>query len=159
MVFKRFPALLVLLICAPLAFAHDPDEENKTAIRQVIQAVARAWQDGDAVAFRIYFADDKDIRMIEGGTQDIGVGDLIEHHLLPHHQEFAELTIDIKETEIHFVNGYDNAWAISDFDVQIKARDGKETRATGYETFVLQRFNGKWKIVHSHSSTQRVKSQ
>lgn len=159
MVFKPLPTLLVLLVSSSLAFAHNPDEENKAAIQQVIRGVARAWQDGDSVAFRKYFAGDKDIRMIEGGTQDIGVSDLIEHHLLPHHQEFAELEIDIKETEIHFVNGYDNAWAISDFDVQIKARDGKETRATGYETFIFRRFNGKWKIVHSHSSTQRVKSE
>lgn len=159
MVFKKFPALLVLLICSPLAFAHNPDEENKTEIRQVIRSLASAWQDGDSVAFRKYFATDKDIRMIEGGTQNIGVGDLIEHHVLPHHQEFAELAIDINKTEIHFVNGYDNAWAISDFDMRIKAMDGKETKATGYETFVLRRFNGKWKIVHSHSSTQRVKSE
>ncbi len=159
MFFKTFVAFLILLMSSCPAFAHNPDEENRTEIQQVIRGVAKAWQDGDADALRKYFASDKGIRIIEGGTQNIGVDDLIEHHVLPHHEEFAELAIDIKETEIHFANGYDNAWAISDFDVRIKTKDGKETKATGYETFVLRKFNGKWKIVHSHSSTRRVNAQ
>lgn len=154
---------IIFLISVVFSFygftAHDPEEENRNEIRSVLRAVTGAWEDSDTASFRRYYANGKEVRMIEGGRQNIGVDDLIQHHVLPHHEEFAELKINVKDTEVHLLNGYASAWAIQDFDVKIRTKDGKETRATGFETIVLQRLNGKWKIVHSHTSTRRVKSE
>jgi hypothetical protein len=138
---------------------HDSESQNKEEILMVLGGVTHAWEEGDSSAFRRYFSSSAGLRVIEGGEQNVGVNDLIEHHVLPHHEEFAELDITSNNVEIHFVGEYDNAWAIKDFDVRIKTKDGKETKASGYETCILQKLNGKWKIVHSHCSTRRMKAQ
>lgn len=153
--------LLVLFFGSILSgfIMHDPEDHSREDIRAVVRGVAAAWEEGDTAAFRKYYSSDKEARIIEGGGQHIGVDDLIERHVLPEHQELEELNITINGTEIHLVNGSSTAWAIQDFDVHIKTKDGKESKVTGYETFILQRFNGKWKIVHSHSSTRQLKSQ
>ena len=51
------------------------------------------------------------------------------------------------------------SFTIKGANLTITMEEGKEMKATGYETFILQKFNGKWRIVHSHSSTQRAKSE
>lgn len=161
--FRRFICLLLLIpfslvLCGFII--HDPEEQIREEIQAVLRGVTAAWEQCDTAAFRKYYAPDKGTRMIEGGGQNIGVDDLILHHVLPHHEEFAALGITINDTDVHFLgSGYTNAWAIQDFDVLVKTKAGKESRATGYETFILQRFNGKWKIVHSHSSTRSMKTE
>lgn len=134
---------------------HDPEEQNREAIRALLRGVAAAWEKGDTTAFRKYYSSDIGTRMIEDGAQNTGIEDLIRYHAAYHHNEVAELDISINDTEIHLLNDKYTAWAIHDFDMRVKTKDEEESIASGYETFVLRRFNGKWKIVHSHSSTRR----
>ena len=69
--------------------------------------------------------------------------------------------LDSFELKLSHVETYvegDFAWAVA--DVEFKAmvkRDQRKLRSRGYETHQFRRVDGKWMIIHTHSSSSPVK--
>ncbi len=75
----------------------------------------------------------------------------------PEGDSLDNLQLDLSNVETHIEGDF--AWAVA--DVEFKAtvkRDQREIHYRGYETFLFRRVEGKWKVIHSHSSTRAVKT-
>jgi len=46
-------------------------------------------------------------------------------------------------------------WALADTEVKGKVkRNDREFDKTGYQTFLFKKVEGKWKVIHTHSSSR-----
>jgi hypothetical protein len=145
--------LPAFFLISPLVLAQDDDAATLIAI---IDAIEKGWEQGDGTPFRDHYLDFEGARYVESGGQNEGLSDLIEHHVVPEGDALSNFELSLADVETH-VEG-DFAWAIA--NVEVKAtinRDNREIHNRGYETFVFQRVDGAWKVLHTHSSSRPVK--
>ena len=64
---------------------------NEKLIENIIDDIRLGWENGDGAAFRKHFLDWDGARYFEGGGQNVGLEDLIVHHVEPE----AELGLDL----------------------------------------------------------------
>ena len=149
-------AVVTLLSQAFLSQPVQAQEDDSAALIAIIDAVEKGWEQGDGQAFRKHFLDFDGARYIESGGQNAGLTDLIEHHVVPEGDAFDSFELTFSNIDTH-VEG-DFAWAVA--DVEFKAtlkRDKSKIHSRGYETFLFRRDDGKWLVVHTHSSSRPVK--
>jgi len=136
---------------------HAQDDES-AALIAIIDAVKKGWEQADGKPFREHFLDFEGARYIESGGQNNGLTDLIEHHVEPEGDALDSLELNLSNVETH-VEG-DFAWAIADVEVKaLVKRDQREIHNRGYQTFLFRRLDGKWKVIHTHSSSRPVKTE
>ena len=46
---------------------------------------------------------------------------------------------------------------IKSYETALLTKDGKKIHAKGFETMIWEKVAGEWRIIHSHSSTRKVK--
>lgn len=119
--------LMVLLFSAPQAvWAQDDDSR----LRNIIEAVRLGWIEADGTPFRKHFLDFKGARYFEGGGENAGLADLIEHHVEPEAEAFASFSLDFSNIETHIENGF--AWTLVDTEIKAKLKsDGREIHNKG----------------------------
>jgi len=148
-------ALISQAFLSQQVYAQDDDS---AALIEIIDAVEKGWEQADGTPFREHFLDFKGARYIESGGQNTGLTDLIEHHVEPEGDALDNLELNLSNVETH-VEG-DFAWAIADVEVKaLVKRDQREIHNRGYETFLFRRLDGKWKVIHTHSSSRPVKTE
>ncbi len=150
---------VVALMSQPLLLQPaQAEEDDATALIAIVDAVEKGWEQADGTPFREHFLDFEGARYIESGGQNAGLTDLIEHHVEPEGDALDSLELNLSNVETH-VEG-DFAWAIADVEVKaLVKRDQREIHNRGYETFVFRRLDGKWKVIHTHSSSRPVKTE
>ena len=142
--------LAVTFGCSTAPRAHDI-----SALIEIVDAIEKGWEQGDAAPFERHFLDFAGARYVESGGQNEGLRDLVDHHVVPEKDALVELLLDLENVETH-VEG-DFAWAVADVEVKATIRsDGRTIHKRGYETFLFRRVSGVWKVVHTHSSTRSV---
>ena len=132
--------------------------EDEAAIADIVAAIERGWETADGTPFRENFLDFDGARYIEGGGQNVGLDDLIDHHVEPEGDalEGLDLTFTNLQTQIEG----DMAWAVADVEVQATVRkDARKIHNRGFETFILRRMDDGWKVVHTHSSSRPVRTE
>lgn len=150
---KRVVGALVILIIAPTAQAQDADTDELTAI---IQAIELGWEQADGTPFREHFLDFDGARYVESGGQNVGLSDLIDHHVEPEGDALDGLELNFSDIETHVEGSF--AWAVTDVEViAVVKSDGRKIHNRGYETFLFRRIGSEWKVVHTHSSSRPVK--
>lgn len=137
-----------------LAFAQTVDDDE-LALLSIIEAIEHGWEESDDTPFWQHYLDFEGARYIEGGSQNEGLRDLIEHHVEPEGDALAGFELELSNIETH-VKG-DFAWAIADVELTATVkRDGREIHNRGHETFLFRRVGSDWKVVHTHSSSRPV---
>lgn len=132
---------------------HDP-----AMIEAIIADIERGWETADGAPFREHFLDFEGARYIETGGQNEGLDDLVEHHVEPEGDALEFLHLTYSNIEVHFEGSF--AWAVTDVQVEAKVRsDGREIDNTGYGTYLFRWVDGRWRVVHSHSSTRRARRE
>ena len=144
------PVLTLLLL--PLTAQADSDEEQ---IHNILNAIITGWETASGEPFRKHFLDYDGARYVESGGQNKGLTDLIEHHVEP---EGDALKLDLTfNNPVINIEG-DFAWVIVDTEVRGTVyKTGREIHNKGFETIILQRIDGNWKVLHTHSSGRPVK--
>ncbi|NIO42913.1 MAG: DUF4440 domain-containing protein [Burkholderiales bacterium] len=129
--------------------------DDQQALIEIVEAVERGWETGDGSPFREHFLDFDGARYIETGGQNVGLTDLIEHHVEPEGDVLAEFDLIFSNIETHIEGDF--AWAIADVELTATVtRTGQYIHRRGHETFLFRRIGGDWKVVHTHSSTRAV---
>lgn len=147
-------ASLILLAVPAATMAQDDNAE----LRAIIEAVRVGWLEADGTPFREHFLDFEGARYFEGGGQNVGLTDLIEHHVEPEADAFESFSLEFSNIETHIENGF--AWAL--VDTEIKAtlkRDGRVIHNKGRGTYLFRSVDGEWKIVHTNSASRPVKKE
>lgn len=159
--FTRLVAIS-LLIFNNTASAHDNSRHEKDMtdtdkIKHIISRIDYGWENGDGMPFRKHFLDFDGARYFESGGQNVGLNDLVEHHVEPEKDALVFLDIKFNNIEVHFEDGI--AWALADTLVKGEVKkSGKKFDKKGHQTFLFRKVEGEWKVIHTHSSSRnRVK--
>lgn len=157
---QRIMGPLTLIVCAIGLSAAAPSfaeraEDNRQALIDIIEAIERGWETADGTPFRQHYLDFEGARFIEGGGQNKGLTDLIEHHVEPEGDALSDFDLELSNIETHIEGDF--AWAIADVELTATlTSDDRRIHRRGYETFLFRRIGGDWKVLHTHSSTREV---
>ena len=147
---------IVIILAAFFLLTGFSAPEDKEAILNIIAEVEYGWENGDGAPFRKHFLDFDGARYIESGGQNVGLDDLVTHHVEPEKDALEYLSLDFDNIVIYFEGDF--AWALADTRVKGKVRSsGFEFDKTGFQTFLFRYLDGTWKVVHTHSSSRDAK--
>lgn len=142
---------LATLSCACASDRRAP--RDPALIAAIIDAVEDGWEQGDPAPFERHFLDFPGARYVESGGQNVGLRDLVDHHVVPEKDVLESLELSFDDVEVHFEDDF--AWALASVEVRAVVRaDGRVIDKTGYETFLFRDVGGRWMVVHTHSSTR-----
>ena len=96
--FRSFLLSMTLLIM-PTALANEDEQQ----ILGVIESTRVGWEQADGTPFSAHFLDWSGARYFESGGQNVGLTDLIEHHVEPEGKALA-LELQFNNPQIHIHN-------------------------------------------------------
>ncbi len=150
----RFAFLVSLLTVFSFPAVAGTDEKEILAI---LDGIVEGWENADGTPFRKNFLDFEGARYIESGGQNVGLDDLIDHHVEPEGHAI-KLDLDFNNPVIHLEGDF--AWVIVDTEVRgTILKDNRKIHSKGYETVILRKIDGDWKVLHTHSSSRPVKKK
>ena len=122
------------------------------AVTDVLIAEAVAVEKGDLAALDKIWANDESVTVFESGHANYGWNDYRNTHLAPELKEFKNTKYSFSDLKVK-VDGK-TAWAV--FKYSLAAEMGtRKLEAGGLGTAVLEKRDGRWRIVHWHSSAPR----
>lgn len=137
---------------------HDNDSVDDKAIKSIITAIQKGWEDGDGTPFRSHFLDYEGARYFESGGQNTGLNDLVENHVEPEKDSIPDLKLGLSDLAIYYETDF--AWAVSSTTVQgTLISSGRVLDRTGKQTWLLRKVGGDWKVVHTHSSSREKRKK
>ena len=141
---------LYLLFAVPALLTAQSAEEDQ--IRELVESMAEYAQVGDLEALGELYAAGEDVHIIEGSGVNHGWTDYRDHHLAPELAEFENFTYRYYNVEPQ-VRG-DVAWASFRYELATDTPSG-HVEVEGRGTAILERREGRWLIVHTHTSGRR----
>ena len=122
------------------------------AVTDVLTLEAAAVEKGDLAALDKIWANTEDVTVFESGHANYGWNDYRNTHLAPELKEFKNTKYAFTDMKVK-VDGK-TAWAT--FKYTLAAEMGtRKVESGGLGTVVLEKRDGKWRIVHWHSSAPR----
>jgi ketosteroid isomerase-like protein len=126
-------------------------DEVKT-VTDVMTREAAAVEKGDLAALDKIWANSEDVTVFESGHANYGWMDYRNSHLAPELKEFKNTKYSFSDMKVK-VDGK-TAWAT--FKYSLAADMGtRKIQSGGLGTAVLEQREGRWQIVHWHSSAPR----
>ena len=122
------------------------------AVTDVLTREAQAVEKGDLAALDKIWANSEDVTVFESGHANYGWTDYRNSHLAPELKEFKNTKYAFSDLKVK-VDGK-TAWAT--FKYSLSADIGtRNIQSGGLGTAVLEKRDGRWQIVHWHSSAPR----
>ena len=149
-------AILILAaaaIAAVNAFAQTNDE---AAVRAALLQSASSFEKNDIAAATRVWANDESLTVFESGHANYGWADYRDHHLVPEMGEMKNTKYAFTDIKIHLAGK--TAWATFKYTISADVTSNGQQRHVdggGLGTAVLEQRNGRWQIVHWHSSAPR----
>lgn len=149
-------ALAVVIGSGAVAFSLNESVSAQTdevkAVTDVMTREALAVEQGDLAALDKIWANSEDVTVFESGHANYGWNDYRNTHLAPELKEFKNTKYSFSDMKVK-VDGK-TAWAT--FKYSLTAEMGtRKIESGGLGTAVLEKRDGKWRIVHWHSSAPR----
>ena len=146
--------ILSAMICSMLVAAAAPSvalaqNDDESAVVKVLLAIAQYSQEGNLGAMDTLYASGGGVHIIEGAGVNHGWEDYRDNHLAPELEGFENFQYRYFSIEPE-VRG-DVAWTAFRYDLSVDTSRG-HTEIEGRGTAVLEKMNGRWQIVHMHTS-------
>ncbi len=147
---------LVMMIAAAMGFGFFETASAQTdevkAVMDVMTREAVAVEKADMAALDNIWANTEDVTVFESGHANYGWNDYRNTHLAPELKEFKNTKYAFSDMKVK-VDGK-TAWAT--FKYTLAAEMGtRKVESGGLGTAILEKRDGKWRIVHWHSSAPR----
>lgn len=157
---RFFPiAVLALLIAAAFASGNVVNAQNgntqnnmEAAIRKVLMDNAAGFEKNDLAMLNRVWANDESVTVFESGHANYGWADYRDHHLVPEMADFKNTKYTL--TDIRPRIAGNTAWATYKYTLTADFK-GRKVDASGLGTAILEQRDGRWQIVHSHTSAAR----
>jgi SnoaL-like protein len=147
---------LILVGCAGSDVDMDMDvdaaDHDSALLEAALEDIRMGWEQGSGDPFYLHFLDWEGARYFEGGGQNEGLQDLVEHHVEPEAE--LGLSLGFSNIQTHFEGNF--AWALVDTDVQLTAGE-REIHNRGHGTYLFRWVDGAWKVVHTQSASSPVR--
>lgn len=159
---KIMPIIITSVMFIALAmsidsFAHSNDHKKpriypknsgaETDAGKVITQFHLAIKKGYKKTARLLLADN--VIIFEGGNVERSADDYANHHMLADMKYLAKVSTEVLEHSVNVIGDMAYSTTRTKFTGQIQ---GKYINSEGMESMVLQKKEGKWKIVHIHWS-------
>lgn len=138
-------ALAVLPVIGA-AQEHSPEEHE---IVVLLERVATLMEAGDLAPLDEIYAPGRGVHIIEGAGVNHGWEDYRDHHLAPELDAFEDFSYRWHSIEPRVVG--DLAYAAFQYELDARTERGA-VAIDGRGTAVLERIDGAWRIVHTHTS-------
>jgi len=139
--------LVASALASPVAAQDAPGPEAE--VRAVLESYAALAQAGDLDGMGELFSQSPSVHIIEGAGVDRGWVDYRDNHLAPELEAFRDFRYRYFAVE-PVVRG-DFAYAAFQYELQAQYGE-RDLDIEGRGTAVLERIDGRWQIVHLHTS-------
>jgi len=139
--------LAVVTLYAP-SFVRAQDDD-RAAVTKVLEAIAEYSQAGDLHAMDTLYSSSRGVHIIEGAGVNHGWEDYRDNHIGPELARFENFEYRFFAIEPS-VRG-DVAWSAFRYELSMDTSGGHRD-IEGRGTAVLEKANGRWQIVHMHTS-------
>lgn len=143
---------IVLACCGTVVPDLRAQATDETAVRQVVAAVASFQEANDIAGLDTLFAPDPWVEIIEGSGVNHGWTDYRNNHLKPELAEMQHLRFRFFDIAPQ-VRGT-VAWAPFRYELATDTPQG-HVEVEGRGTAILERRDGRWLVVHLHTSGRR----
>lgn len=149
-------AATIALMMAFITGGHCWGADDEQVILSIIEDVRQGWLNSDGTPFTKHFLDFEGARYFEGGGEDTGLTELIEHHVKPEADAFDDFELNFSNIQIHIEGGF--AWALIDTVIKAKVKkDGRVIDNRGRATYLFRKVDGYWKVIHTHSASRPIR--
>jgi len=135
------------------AIAQAPDE---SAVREALLKSASTFEKNDLAEATKVWVNDDSLTVFESGHANYGWSDYRDNHLGPEMREMKNTKYSFSDIKIHLAGK--TAWATFKYTISADVGEAGKTRHVdggGLGTAVLEQRDGRWQIVHWHSSAPR----
>ncbi len=149
-------AVLVGLLTFNASYKAAGRADDEAAVRESLMKAALSFEKNDIAMATQVWADDELLTVFESGHANYGWADYRDHHLVPEMGEMKNTKYSFTDIKIHLAGN--TAWAILKYTISADVPENGKMRHVdggGLGTAVLERRDGKWRIVHWHSSAPR----
>lgn len=153
-------ALLVLVtvfgLVTAIAYAAAAHVDDEAAVRDALMKSALSFEKNDIAMASQVWVNDESLTVFESGHANYGWADYRDHHLVPEMGEMKNTKYGFADIKIHVAGK--TAWATFKYTISADVPDNGKTRHVdggGLSTAVLEQRDGRWQIVHWHSSAPR----
>lgn len=141
--------ILTIFIFAGFVSAQSRDE---TQIRVILKQNTDSFAKNDMPTLDKIWLNDESVIVFENGYANYGWADYRNNHLGPEMKEMTNVKYDSSDVKVHVAG----KMAYATFKYTISGdSNGRHFDSGGLGTAVLENRNGKWVIVHWHSSAPR----
>jgi ketosteroid isomerase-like protein len=150
-------AVLICLIAssATRSVAKAP-MDDEAAVREALLKSAISFEKNDLSMATQVWANDESLTVFESGHANYGWADYRDHHLVPEMGEMKNTKYAFSDIRIHLAGK--TAWATLKYTISADVPDNGKMRHVdggGLGTAVLEQRDGRWQILHWHSSAPR----
>ena len=139
---------LATISAAPQRTTLLPGTPDEQVLDVQISEMLGAWQIGDFTLLKGYYADD--VTVVSGAWEPalVGWAKYLQAYMRQR-ERVTNVRLDRSNTFIHVQGNF--AWATYQWDFSAVA-DGNPSAARGQTTLVFEKREGRWLIVHNHTS-------
>src|SRR5713226_2499476 len=130
--------------------------DDEAAVRAALLKSAISFEKNDLAMATQVWANDESLTIFESGHANYGWADYRDHHLVPEMGEMKNTKYAFTDIKTHLAGK--TAWATLKYTISADVPDNGKMRHVdggGLGTAVLEQRNGRWQIVHWHSSAPR----
>jgi ketosteroid isomerase-like protein len=141
------------IVIGQAASAHDNDEAK---VRDVLAKSALSFEKNDCRMAAEVWANDESLTVFEQGHANYGWAGYRDNHLFPEMGEMKNTKYSLSDIRVHLAAK--TAWATFKYAISGDVTEEGRTRHAeggGLGTAVLEEQQGRWRIVHWHSSAPR----
>jgi len=154
------PALAVIAAGAFLFVLHGmsaaAQSQDEQAVRDALLKSASSFEKSDLAEATKVWANDESLTVFESGHANYGWADYRDNHLGPEMREMENTKYAFSDIKIHLAGK--TAWATLKYTIAADVMSNGQQRHVaggGLGTAVLENPDGRWRIVHWHSSSLR----
>lgn len=145
--------LFLFFLLACLSFNVLAQKADAEAIKKTLNAYKNKIESLDTNGVAKLFVTNS--KVIEQGKDEGTISHYLEHHLGPELKDFKSFKFSNYKVDVTVTGNH--AYSTESYTYTITLKDDKEIKSNGFATSVLQKQNGQWKIVQTHSSFRRAK--
>ena len=154
------PAILAIAVFAGMAVSDRQTAFGKgndeAAVREALLKSASSFAQNDMTTAAQVWVNDASLTVFESGHANYGWADYRDNHLGPEMREMKNTVYSFSDIKIHLAGK--TAWATLKYTISADVMDNGKQRhvdGAGLGTAILEQREGRWRIVHWHSSAPR----
>ena len=158
------PRRILIASLLTLAFMHGITNEriataqtaDEAAVREALLKSASSFEKNDMAGAAQVWVNDESLTVFESGHANYGWADYRDHHLVPEMGEMKNTKYSFSDIRVHLAGK--TAWATLKYTISADVSENGKPRHVdggGLGTAVLEKRDGRWQIMHWHSSAPR----